>query len=157
MKRLELPPQGWLLGKFEDAGTHLVSRHSGERVGGNGEYQRVRVTYAGKRALYLAHRLLFKMRTGLEPAFVDHRNGDTQMNEQWNLRAADAKTNGANSGSVGSASGVKNVYPRGAGYYAMVCSNRVYYRGETRATIAEAEADAYALREQHHGDFARHT
>lgn len=156
MERLKLPPRDFLLAMFEDRDGILIRRKTGKAAGSKrGKYLAVRATYNGERAQYYVHRVLWKMRTGEEPKYIDHRDEDTTNNRDGNLRAADASRNGGNRKGRTPVSGHKNVYVAGSGnYFAMVGVDRTFHRRPVTPVLAVAVADAEALRLEHFGEFA---
>jgi hypothetical protein len=104
----------------------------------------------------LVHRILYKMRTGLEPAMVDHIDGNRLNNRPENLRGADDSTNQQNRGKPSNnTSGHKGVfYDRGA-WRAVVAAQGKSHYGPRRQDKSAAIADAANLRQELHGAFAR--
>lgn len=151
MELLPLPAVETLRDKFVDTGTELVWRASGKPathlVKGY-----LHVKLAGTR--YAVHRLLWKMRHGDEPPLIDHRNGIRTDNVDSNMRRATRSQNMMNMAARSPRSGHKNVYPLRGKWRASLRVKRAYINGPTRATIAEAVADATALRLEHFGEFA---
>ena len=96
-KRAQLPPQDTLLEYFcyyPDTGLlcygdkHYIHTRRGTEAGQVSPtgYRRVSVTVDGKRRVFMAHRVIWKMITGDDPDTVDHINHNTQDNRLSNLR-----------------------------------------------------------------------
>ena len=107
---------------------------------------------------FWAHRLIWRLMTGEEPAMVDHINGDRGDNRFENLRAADQAENLQNRGaSANSRTGVKGVhFSKAAGRYAA----QIMVRRERHSlglfdTVEEAAAAYAAAAAKLHGEFAR--
>ena len=106
MKALQLPPQELLLEHFEynpDTGvvTLIKARSTntdinkvGNPVGTLSNRGYLIVCLNNKR--YLLHRIIYKMVTGEEPTFVDHRDGNPMNNKWTNLRSATQQQNNSN-------------------------------------------------------------
>jgi hypothetical protein len=74
---------------------------------------------------YKAHRLIFKLMTGLDPVEVDHRDRD-RLNNRWsNLRDATQAQNNANVGARRhNRLGIKGVKPHGQRFIARITVDR---------------------------------
>ena len=130
--------QGAIAGSSQESGYHLIRF---------------------RRKLYKAHRLAFLYMIGSIPAYVDHINGDKLDNSWDNLRECTVCENQQNRKiSTANTSGVKGVSR---------CSDtkswqvRLQLDGVNKyfgsfKTIAEAEELVKNIREQLHGEFARH-
>ena len=110
---------------------------------------------------YAAHRLIYKMKTGLEPSHIDHKNLNPEDNRFDNLRPANDMKNGWNAaGHKNTVSGLKGVYfnnrCKNKPWVASVYKGGICYRGGYHHTKEEAFATACELRNKLHGDFARH-
>ena len=105
-----------------------------------------------------AHRVVFALHHGRWPTpRCDHIDGNKTNNRADNLRECSASENGHN-GKMhrDSTTGVKGVSPYGrGGYGAEVMSNGVRHRKWFRR-LEDAAAYVRQLREQLHGDCARH-
>ncbi len=102
-----------------------------------------------------AHRILWKMAHGDEPAIIDHANGDGSDNRISNLRAATHAQNMRNSSTSSAMSGYRGVYPNGPKWSAKVrVDNRQHYLG-TFNTPEEAARAYDAAAATMHGNFAR--
>lgn len=148
-----LPSVELLHALFEDVG-HTVRRHSTGRLTakptGNG-YLMARIGIA----MYLVHRILYKMRTGQEPDIVDHRDGNKLNNAQDNLRAADEHTNQYNRGRArNNTPGEKGVFWDRGKWRVIVIAEGKPINGGRFTNLADASAKAEALRQQYHGEFA---
>ena len=110
---------------------------------------------------YAAHRIIYKMITGLEPSHIDHKDLNRANNRFSNLRPANDMSNGWNTaGHKNTISGLKGVY------YHWRCTIKPWqatarkagkaYSGGYYPTKEEAFIVACKLREQLHGEFARH-
>lgn len=117
----------------------------------------VSVAIDGKR--YLAHRVIWKMKTGTDPAVdIDHEDTDSQNNRFGNLREATAFQNLQNMPlSRRNTSGVKGVYfdAKLNMWRAEIMSNRVKHRLGSFATLDGAREAISAARKKLHGEFAR--
>lgn len=107
---------------------------------------------------YLAHRVIWKLTFGDEPARIDHRDTNGSNNRIANLRAATVSQNGMNRPPpANNSSGVKGVsYRKDTGKW----SAQITVRGKTIRlgcfTTLEAAADAYRTAAlEYHGAFAR--
>jgi len=70
---------------------------------------------------YKAHRIIWKMMTGIEPKFIDHINRDTSDNRWENLRDVTHAENCRNRKiQANSSTGVRGVFPRPGGYRAVI-------------------------------------
>ena len=108
----------------------------------------VRVRIDGKP--HFAHRLIYFIATGEEPAYIDHINGEKADNRIANLRAATNSENMTNRPKRTPA----GVYLRGAKWHGRVMKNYRTHRIKPSADKAEAEARLAALRAELHGEFA---
>ena len=109
--------------------------------------------------LFLAHRIIWKMETGEEPADIDHKNGDASNNKWKNLRGCTHMNNLQNRRTrkdkiLDLPLGVfinKNT----GGIYAKFCGNGVQRHLGTFGSIEDAARayDAYAKDE--YGEYAR--
>ncbi len=156
-----LPSREYLLSLFEDAGDTVrwkvkkgyVVNVGDEARGLLGGYLRVMID----QKVYLVHRVLYKMRTGDEPAMLDHVDGNRLNNRPENLRPTAYPSNGFNrTVQKNSGSGFKNVsfYPRTGKWYARVRVGKKSYYSPTFERIEDAVAAAAELRAKHHGEFA---
>ena len=105
------------------------------------------------------HRVIFMMHHGYLPKQIDHINGIRDDNRIENLRASDNFTNSQNAKRLcTNTSGVKGVcFDKAAGKW----KARIYIGGKRKTigyydNIADAELEIRAVREQFHGEFARH-
>lgn len=118
----------------------------------------VRVMING--AAHLAHRVIYFMHHGFLPEFVDHINGDTRDNRIENLRAATRSDNNRNrKTNRNNQSGVKGVHwdaPRKKWKAQITINGKQRYLG-LFDTLETAAAEVRKLREEHHGEFARHS
>ena len=106
---------------------------------------------------FVAHRVAFALHHGRWPTpCCDHIDGDRQNNRADNLRECSVSENQHNRGVPrNSTTGVKGVRCLSGGYLATVVISR---RAHTKWFRRLEDAAAYVkqLREQLHGDFARH-
>lgn len=102
-------------------------------------------------ALYLGHRVAWKMHYGTEPPELDHADGDGRNNRVANLRAASRMENNGNAVvRRASSTGVKGVFKRGHGYIARVGVRHV---GSFK-TLDAARAAYLAAATDKFGEFA---
>lgn len=155
-----LPPAEYLREVFEDAGSTVRWRvRSGSATIGklvtgvtNGYHT---VSIAGRKML--VHRILYKMRTGIEPDCIDHIDGNRKNNSQENLRPASIAQNGQNRPKQrNSTSGFKGVHksPRSNNWVVRVVVGKKCHRGGVFSDINEASRAAQALRRRLHTEFA---
>jgi hypothetical protein len=113
------------------------------------------VQFAGRKLL--AHRVAFALHHGRWPMpCCDHIDGDKTNNRADNLRECSVSANAHNAKMHhNNASGVKGVSRLGGGYLAEVMINGAKHRKYFRR-LEDAAAYARQLREQLHGEFARH-
>ena len=106
---------------------------------------------------FLAHRVAFALHRGRWPSpCCDHIDGDKTNNRADNLRECSASENQRNRGlSRNSTTGVKGVRRLSGGYLAKVVINRCGHNKWFRQ-LEDAAAYVKRLREQLHGEFARH-
>lgn len=99
---------------------------------------------------YLAHRLIYKMMTGEEPAEIDHIDGNRSNNKWANLRAVDRKTNSRNRRlGKNNTSGVIGVSRQGSLWHAyIVLDGKQHHLGFFK-TIEEAKAARKAAERGH--------
>jgi hypothetical protein len=106
-----------------------------------------------------AHRLIWKMKTNEEHEDIDHRDLDPSNNKFDNLRPAEHCQNLCNVAGYG-VSGLKGVYFSAKcikkPWFVVVNKSNKPHRGGFFATKEEAFAVACSLREELHGEFARH-
>ena len=91
-----------------------------KQLDSNKEYLRVKIVDSyGKSAEFLVHRIIYKMKIGVDPSgFVDHIDQDKLNNKFDNLRVVDNATNHRNSRmSRRNTSGVNGVYKHQCGKY----------------------------------------
>jgi hypothetical protein len=109
-----------------------------------------------------AHRLIFKMMTGREPANqIDHINGVRHDNRWCNLREATSSQNNCNSSLLTrNALGCKGVYEDKRQpvlpFYGEIRLRGKRYRTPSFATAEEASEAVKALRTKIHKEFANH-
>jgi len=106
---------------------------------------------------YYAHRLIWKMITGADPAVVDHIDGNGSNNCWLNLREANVSQNGMNrkQGSSNS-SGYKGVYyhKQNGCFTAQICVNYKKWHLGCFPTAQEASAAYQKASQELHGEFA---
>lgn len=105
----------------------------------------------------MQHRVAFALHNGRWPTpLCDHIDGDKTNNRADNLRECSASENQQNRGVPrNSSTGVKGVRRLAGGYLAtVVISHRAHTKWFRR--LEDAAAHVKQLREQLHGDFARH-
>lgn len=108
---------------------------------------------------YLAHRLIWKMMTGEDPADqVDHEDTD-RLNNRWrNLRGTSNGPNIQNSRiRKDNKSGIKGVHwdAHHKAWRAVITANKTSVRLGRFKRLEDAEAAVLAARMKLHGDFAR--
>jgi hypothetical protein len=104
---------------------------------------------------YKAHRLIFKLVTGVDPIEVDHRDRD-RLNNRWsNLRNA---TQGQNNANVGARRhnrvGLKGVKPHGLRFVARITADRRTVHLGTFPTAEAAHAAYVEAARARWGEFA---
>lgn len=146
---------------FSDKRSYKIwnTRYAGKEAGCFVDKDGVRVTLGDES--YAAHRIIYKMITGLEPSHIDHKNLNAADNKFSNLRPANDMTNGWNSpGRKDSKSGLKGVVHhkeiKFKKWRASVYKAGKAYSGGYFLTKEEAFLAACKLREKLHGTFARH-
>jgi hypothetical protein len=120
-------------------------------------YHHVTLTYEGKQAAFLVHRVAIAIETGEWPtAHVDHVNGNPSDNRLLNLRSATRHENLQNRGANKSNRlGLKGVFAHGKAFQAKIIANGKKYHLGTFET-AEAAHEAYrAASTKLHGLFSR--
>lgn len=108
---------------------------------------------------YLLHRLIFTLKHGYTPVFIDHINGDRSDNRIENLRDVTRGQNNRNAKRrKNSRSGVKGVswYAKDRKWVV-----RLYIDGKNKYfgsfdLLEDAEKHVQQIREQLHGPYARH-
>lgn len=108
---------------------------------------------------YLAHRIIWKMQTGIDPVdIIDHEDADRSNNRWLNLREAANGPNIQNSKlRVDNSSGVKGVHwdAQHKKWRAVLTTNGVSVRLGRFASLEEAASVIEAARMRDHGEFAR--
>lgn len=108
------------------------------------------------RTLFLAHRIVWKMVHGDEPAELDHINNDPSDNRPCNLRRADRSENVANRRKRRKKVLPKGVFATPSGnYYASIRMRGVTTRLGTFSTVERAQAAYGKAAAEIHGEFAR--
>lgn len=160
LNRCSLPDREQLCSFFEDVGDTVrwkVRRgYSAAGTMATGKLQGYLTVTLNKRRL-LVHRILYKMRTGQEPDYIDHIDGNRANNAQNNLRPATISQNGFNRPvQKNSSSGHKNVMKcsRSGKWLVRVRAENVAHYGGLFDDIEQAASAAQELRKQLHGDFA---
>jgi hypothetical protein len=108
-----------------------------------------------------AHRIIYKMVTGMEPSHIDHIDGNSFNNRFHNLRSAnDAKNAWNMKGHDSTVSGLKGVYyhhnlPTKPWFGSVTKNKKTYSVGYYSSKEAAHEA-VCALREELHGEYCRH-
>lgn len=110
---------------------------------------------------YLAHRIVWKIKTGEEPDYIDHCDLDRSNNRFKNLRIVNQAQNRLNMDrNKRSISGLKNVSFRPENsinpWCVMVSRDGINHYGGSFPTKEKAFAVACVLRNKIHGEFARH-
>lgn len=116
--------------------------------------QKVKFTCGGEAFAVQASRVIFKMLHNVEPAQVDHRNGDSTDNRPWNLRAADHVKNQRNVTGYKDRGLPKGVYHKARGRFsASICvQGRTHHLG-SYGSPAEAHAAWCAWAKPLHREF----
>lgn len=106
---------------------------------------------------YLAHRLIWKMKTGTDAPFsIDHIDGDRLNNRFSNLRAATQSQNGMNSKMrKNNTSGVKGVYWGWNRWQAQISIARRCIPLGGFEKIEDAARAVEAARKKYHAEFGR--
>ena len=140
---------------------HLwLSRYEGKSAGSvraekYRSYLRVRLDKKG----YYAHRVIWKLQTGNEPAEIDHVSGNGTNNARLNLRAATRVQNAANNPGWNTKrslpKGVRIMNTVNLRYTARACRNRKTIHLGSFATAEEAHAAYCAFVEKIDGPFFR--
>jgi len=106
------------------------------------------------------HRLVFMYHYGWLPKEIDHIDCNSLNNKIENLRPATRPENSSNRGLMkNSTTGVKGVswHKLQKKYEASCQINKKRHKIGYYDNLAEAEKAVKSFREQHHGEFARHT
>jgi hypothetical protein len=131
--------------------------HAGDVVGVKMTKGYLTVGHMGK--YWMAHRIVYLLKQGTCPDFIDHINGIKDDNRIENLREADISTNHYNCKTpVHNTSGAKGVHKlkRQTGYQARInFGGKRKYLG-TFPTFELADEFVSLARELLHGDFANH-
>jgi hypothetical protein len=108
---------------------------------------------------YLAHRLIWKMKTGQDAPFsIDHIDGNRLNNRFANLRAATQSQNGMNSKMrKNNTSGVKGVYWGLGKWRAQIMIKRRMIALGGFDILGDAASAVAEARKKYHGEFARIT
>jgi hypothetical protein len=149
-----------------DSGALTWKKRAGPRIGagnvagGIGRHAMLGKAYVKlqfKGRTMWAHRVAFALHHGRWPhPCCDHIDGNSLNNRADNLRECSVSQNGQNSATHrNNMTGVKGVRQHGSGYQAQVRLNGALYTKWFRR-LEDAAAYAKQLREQLHGDFARH-
>lgn len=108
---------------------------------------------------YLAHRIIWKMKTGADPLdIVDHEDTDRSNNRWCNLREASNGSNIQNSRiRIDNSSGIKGVHwdAQHKKWRAVITVNGTSLRLGRFANIRDAEIAILSARIELHGNFAR--
>jgi hypothetical protein len=130
-------------------------RKAGMLAGGVNKAGYISVAIDGVR--YLAHRVIWKMKTGKDPVLdIDHEDTDGTNNRFRNLREATVCQNLQNmSLSRRNSSGVKGVYFQAGKWRAEIMENLTKHRLGSFENLEDAKAAVRAARERLHGEFAR--
>lgn len=110
------------------------------------------------RKQYYTHIVIFFMKNGYLPEQVDHKDGNTLNNFDWNLRASTVAQNQWNSRkSSRNRSGTKGVsWDKKAGrWHVSVCANGKRHFGGLHITLERAVETANKLRRELHGSFTK--
>lgn len=106
---------------------------------------------------YYAHRLIWKIETGVDPVgVIDHIDGDGTNNVWTNLRSANEFENSQNRRlNKNNKSGVKGVHYDGRKWCAKIKRNKKLYDLGRFESISDAEMVIVPFRKKLHGEFAR--
>lgn len=114
MKTIQLPTQEYLLDCFENIGAHLIwlerplehfdtysrfiyfNRTFSGTIAGTRSKTRRYINVQLDNKMYLAHRIIYKLHTGIDPNTIDHKNQIKHDNRFENLRSGTQADNMAN-------------------------------------------------------------
>lgn len=113
------------------------------------------LTFAGSKKRYKAHRVIWKIMTGDDPAVIDHADGNPLNNAWVNLREVSLAENARNVNSPRARAG-RWVRRKKNGTYEVRVSDRNGQRIQVGTFRSEADARtaAHAFAVQEHGEFA---
>lgn len=110
-----------------------------------------------RRKHYAVHRAVFFLVHGWLPECIDHIDGNPSNNAAENLRPATRLQNQFNRrANVRSKTGIKNVTPHQGKWQVRFSIDRKTHHYGCYETIEEATAVAAKIRQELHGEFARH-
>ncbi|WWT39873.1 putative HNH endonuclease [Microcystis phage Mwe-JY08] len=150
------PSSGELIWRArDDVPRRVRKRFAGKPAGHKSNRGYVQVWAWGR--LYLAHRIVWKMHHGDEPAILDHIDGDPANNRIENLRPASQVQNQANRKRTRGRELPKGVRRTTAGNFLAVITARGHrgrYLG-TFPTVEQAQAAYFREAQAAHGEYAR--
>ena len=149
---LDYDPESGVLTWKKSAGTRAQGTPTCSGLSGDGYKQ---LQFRGTN--FKAHRVAFALHHGHWPTpYCDHIDGDPLNNRADNLRECSPSENQHNRRiRRDNTTGIKGVMRKGNGYIARVRIKGVSYTKYFRS-LKDAAAYAKQLREQLHGEFARH-
>lgn len=116
-----------------------LTKWSGKEAGSPGKHGYPQVGITGR--LFLCHRIIWKIQTGLDPEYIDHINGNRADNRFANLRACTHAQNIMNRKLGNNTSGVRGVRPHGSSWEARIALDGVTHQlGSFRSLEEAAEA-----------------
>lgn len=119
-------------------------------------YFKVRITLEKSQGMFKLHRLIFLLKEGYLPEFVDHKDGDTKNNKIDNLRGSTMQQNSCNLKlNINNTSGYKGVQVTKSGKWrsSIISEGINYHLGTFESKGDAAFAYNYAAKELH-GDFS---
>lgn len=107
---------------------------------------------------YYSHMVIFFMKNNYLPTQVDHKDGNTLNNFDWNLRESTVAQNQWNAAkSSRNKSGAKGVSwdKKNGRWHVSVCANGIRHFGGLHLTLERAVEVANELRKELHGSYAK--
>lgn len=150
------PSSGELIWRArDDVPRRVRKRFAGKPAGHKSGRGYVQVWVWGR--LYLAHRVVWKMHHGDEPAILDHIDGNPANNRIENLRPANQVQNQANRKRTRGRALPKGVLGTPAGSFIAVITipGRKKFHIGTFTTVEQAQAAYFREAQAAHGEYAR--